>query len=254
MLVVFHNRHHPEVTLPEPGIRQPGERARAIVLRIFLYLVVVALLAFVGWTAYDLGRQQAGYDSGEARQLRRELKGRLAEVEEERDDLLQRVASLERSVQIDRETTQQVRHSLLDLQDERLQLKEEVAFLNSLMSDSEIKAGLRVRRLVLESLDDPGAFRYRFGLSKYPQDGKDLKATLEVTVIGRRGGTESSVVYKEAALGENAGKLAFKQLMQVEGTVRLPSGFEPKRVKIVVKPETDDVVGIEREFPWIVNG
>ena len=254
MLVVFRNRHHPEVNLPEPAIRQPGERALAITLRVLLYLFGVALLAFVAWTAYDLGRQQAGYDSGEARELRRELKARLAEIEEERDELSQRVASLQRSVQIDRETTRQVRRSLLELQDERLQLKEEVAFLNSLLSDSEIKAGLRVRRLVVESLDDPGTYRYRFGLSKYPQDGKDLEASFEVTLIGRRGGTESSVVYKEAALGEGGGKRAFKQLMQVEGTLRLPTGFEPRRVKIMVTPATDDVVGIEREFPWVVGG
>ena len=133
MLVVFHNRHHPKIKLPEAAIRQPGERARAIAVRIVAYIVVVSLVAFVAWTAYDVGRQQAGYDSSQARKLRRELNLRLAEVEDERDELLQRVASLQRALQIDREAARQVRQSLLDLQDERLQLKEEIAFLGSLM-------------------------------------------------------------------------------------------------------------------------
>ena len=90
-------------------------------------------------------------------------------------------------------------------------------------------------------------------MSKFPQDGDELRATLELTVIGKRGGTESSVVYKDAALGEKKGKLAFRQLVQVEGALKLPSGFEPKRIKIVVKPEKGDVVGVEREFSWVVG-
>jgi hypothetical protein len=254
MLVVFHNRHHPKIKLPEAAIRQPGERARAIAVRIVAYIVVVSLVAFVAWTAYDVGRQQAGYDSSQARKLRRELNLRLAEVEDERDELLQRVASLQRALQIDREAARQVRQSLLDLQDERLQLKEEIAFLGSLMSDGNTKVGLRVRRFFVEPLDEPETFRYRFGVSKFPQDGQEVRASLELTLIGRRSGTESSVVYKDAALGENKGKLAFKQLVQVEGTLKLPSGFKPRRLKILVKPENDDVLGIEREFSWVVGG
>jgi hypothetical protein len=253
MLVVFHNRHHPKIRLPRPDVRQPGDRVRAVAFRLVAYFVVAGLLVLAAWTAYDVGRQQAGFDSSQARKLRRELSHRVEVLENERDELLQRVASLQRTVQIDREAARQVRQSLLELQDERLQLKEEIAFLGSLMSDGKTKAGLRIRRFVLETLDDPGSFRYRFGLSKFPQDGEELRATLELTVIGRRGGTESVVVYKDAALGPDKGEVAFKQLVQVEGALKLPSGFEPQRLKIVVKPEKDDVLGVERELSWVVG-
>ena len=65
-------------------------------------------------------------------------------------------------------------------------MKEEIALLNSLLSDGKNKAGLRVRGFELEPLEEPGRFRYRFALSKLPQYDEEVKATLDLTCLRSR--------------------------------------------------------------------
>ena len=182
--------------------------------------------------------------------MRRGLTEQLTLVEDERDRLRQHVASLTRIVQIDREAVRQVRKSLVDLQDQRLELREEVAFLTSLLSDGETKAGLRMRQFRLEPLEHPGEYRYRFTLSKFPQNEDEVNARMNLQVSGVLNDADSILDLEKIVVGDLKSNLKFKQVMQVEGALALPEGFAPERISITVQPTSPDVHGINREFAW----
>jgi len=248
MLIVYHNRRHPRVDVPHPTVRQPHGRSPLVF--VLLLMVVLAAMGAAIWGAYDIGRQSAGFHSNRADQALRELEARIAGLETERDDLRQQVATLERDAQIEREAAKNVQESLIGLQDERLAFKEEIALLNSLLSDGKKKAGLRVRGFELVELEEPGTYRYHFAVSKLPQSDDEVKVNLEMAVYGSEDGKEKRLPLKEIAIGDPPAELAFKQLTQVEGDIGIPEEIEPSKVKIVIKPKDSEVLGAEREFSW----
>ena len=251
MLRIFRHSRHPRVRVPVPRIRQPSR------YRGFRVLAgVVALLGGLGYTAfsaYEFGTREAGFDRAQARALRGALKEKLAEVEAERDELQQQVATLARTVQIDQEAVRQVRASLVELQNERLELREEVAFVSSLLSDGKTKAGLRVRNFVLEPLENPREYRFRFTLSKFPQTDEAVSAKLSLSVTGSMAGEEEMLDLEKIVLGDSPAKLEFKQIMQVEGALALPEAFVPERINLVISPGDEGVLGLEETIAWRVE-
>jgi hypothetical protein len=250
MLRIFRHSRHPRVRVPVPRIRQPSP------YRGLLGLAGVVLLGGLGYTAfsaYEFGTRQAGFDRAEARALRGALEEKLAEVEAERDELQQQVATLTRTVQIDQEAVRQVRASLVELQNERLELREEVAFVSSLLSDGKTKAGLRARNFVLEPLENPREYRFRFTLSKFPQTDETVSAKLSLSVTGRMAGEEQVLELEQIVLGDSPAKLQFKQIMQVENALALPEGFVPERLTVAVSPRDKDVLGLEETIAWRVE-
>jgi hypothetical protein len=251
MLRIFRHSRHPRVRVPVPRIRQPSR------YRGFRVLAgVVALLGGLGYTAfsaYEFGTREAGFDRAQARALRGALKEKLAEVEAERDELQQQVATLARTVQIDQEAVRQVRASLVELQNERLELREEVAFVSSLLSDGKTKAGLRVRNFVLEPLENPREYRFRFTLSKFPQTDEAVSAKLSLSVTGSMAGEEEMLDLEKIVLGDSPAKLEFKQIMQVEGALALPEAFVPERINLAISPGDEGVLGLEETIAWRVE-
>lgn len=248
---VSDSRPHPQVRVPRPTIRQP-HRGRGVwrwLLAILLLAAVAALALWSFW--YGVARSET--TQGALRAQVDELTGKNEALSAERDELLQRVTTLERGAKVDREAAEMVRKSLVELQDERLELKEEVALLTSLVASGKSRSGLRARRLVLEPLEEAGSYRFRFALSKSPQDDEEVRVKVELSVVGVQDGKSKTLDMKALAVGELEEALKFKQLIQVEGTLKLPPDFEPEILEVSARPNQDDVLGVEREFPWKVE-
>ena len=128
-----------------------------------------------------------------------------------------------------------------------------MAFVSSLLSDGKTKAGLRARNFVLEPLENPNEYRFRFTLSKFPQTDETVSANLSLSVTGRMEGKEEVLDLQKIVLGDSPSKLEFKQIMQVEGALVLPGGFVPERVTVAVSPGDKDVLGLEETFAWRVQ-
>ena len=253
MLRIFRHSRHPRVRVPVPRIRQPSPYRGFLVLT--GVVILLGALGYTAFSAYEFGTREAGFDRAQARALRGALKEKLAEVEAERDELQQQVATLARTVQIDQEAVRQVRASLVELQNERLELREEVAFVSSLLSDGKTKAGLRARNFVLEPLENPREYRFRFTLSKFPQTDETVSAKLSLSATGRMAGEEEEEVLdlEQIVLGDSPAKLEFKQIMQVENALALPEGFVPERLTVAVSPRDKDVLGLEETIAWRVE-
>lgn len=234
--------------MPRPTIRQPDE-GRELWRWPLAVLLTAAVAALALWS-YMFGAERVQVVVDEMHGQVSRLAAQNQALTEERDELLQRVATLDRGARVDREAAELVRKSLVELQDERLELKEEVALLTSLISSGKSRSGLRARHLVLEPLEEAGSYRFHFALSKSPQDDKEVQVKLEISLSGTEGGKTKALSMKEIASDEMETDLTFKQLTQVEGTIKLPPAFEPEVLKVSAKPSQADVLGVEREFPW----
>jgi hypothetical protein len=119
----------------------------------------------------------------------------------------------------------------LELTTENSQLKEELSFLQKLVSDSSKQVGLSIARLSAERERDD-AFRYSVLVVRggTPRDEFEGAVTLQATVQppGTPGHPLTVTLPDEQAELAAALKLKFKYYQRLEGTFRVPPGSQLK--------------------------
>ena len=231
-----------------PRIVQPGSGARP-------WVILAGLVALLGWTwlAYDLGREQAGFHSRKAAQQRADARAEIRALREERDALRLRAASNERASQIDRDAARQVQDQAKALQEERADLKREVAFLRELISSGD--GIFQVRDFRVEPLDGETQFRYRFTVAQARADLGRVSGEIGVAVTGVADGKARRLSLKDLTGGKlSVHKMGFRNFQDVEGTFELPEDFVPQAVVLDIRPEGKDLKPLQRVFDWKKTG
>jgi cell division protein FtsB len=229
-----------------PRIVQPGEGGG----RSWLWLLLLIALGAWSWQVFEFGRQRAGFDAGQYNQLESDLQQRIEELEEERDALRASAAKFERAGQIDRAAADGVQSEVKALQDERAELKREVAFLKSLVSDDE-------KALVLSDFSltprDERSYRFEVTLSKRKDDQDPVSGQVEIGISGQIDGEDRFLQMSELTEGKRTNfGIRFKSFQKLKADLKLPAGFEPVSVLVVVKPGGQAFQSFEQAFDWNV--
>lgn len=229
-----------------PRIVQPGGSGRS-----WLWMLFLVVLGAWTWQVFEFGRQRAGLDVGQRDQVEDRLLERIAELEEERDELRQAAARYERSGQIDRAAAEGVQSEVKALQDERAELKREVAFLKTLVSGGSRKLALDDHRLT--QVGD-GSFQFEVTLSKQNEDGGTVAGQAVIRVKGRQGGIEKMLDMESITDGRrtNIG-VKFKNFQKLKTEIKVPSDFEPIAIEVSVRPEGKQFKSFEQVFDWSVT-
>ena len=217
-------------------------RARALVV-----LLTAAWLASL-WGVFELTRRNAvpGYE-----RARSELSKALAEVAELKDReerLRQRHAVSRRSDETSRAANQAVQETLAARDEEIARLRADVAFYERLVGGSAQRQGLAVHSLDLQPTGD-GAWRYTVTLTQNLKKASVSKGQITLRVDGVRDGKLSTLGWEDLLQAPTAPPqdFAFKYFQQLEGSVMLPPGFTPHRVRVLLK---SDGRQSEQVFPW----
>ena len=217
-------------------------RARALAL-----LLAVAWLASL-WGVFELTRRNAvpGYD-----RTRSELSKALAELADVTDQverLRQRNAVSRRSDETSRAANQSVQETLAARDEEIARLRADVAFYERLVGGSAQRQGLAVHSLDLQPTGD-GAWRYTVTLTQNLKKASVSKGQITLRVDGVRDGKLSTLGWEDLRQAPTAPPqdFAFKYFQQLEGSVMLPPGFTPHRVRVQLK---SDGRQSEQVFPW----
>jgi hypothetical protein len=227
-----------------PRIVQPGERARP-----WLWILLLLALGAWSWQVFQFGQKRAGFDSGARDAVEGRLYQRIAELEDERDRLRAEAARHERSGQIDRAAAEDVRSEVQALQQERADLKRQVAFLKTLVSgggDSELGLGQH-------SLVALGEDRYRFEvtLSKRSADAKTVTGQVMLTVSGEVDGKPKTLDMQALTGGKRSNiGIRFKNFQKLKSELKLPKGFVPAAIEVAVKPEGKGFKAFEQTYDW----
>ncbi len=236
------------IRVTTPRIIQPGEgRGRP-----WLWLLLLFALGVWSWQVFQFGQQRAGLDVGQSGQLEERLNQRIAELEAERDALRAAAARFERAGQIDRAAAAGVKSEVRALQEERAELKREVAFLKTLVSGSEGKD------LKLEDfrLTEAGERDYllEVTLAKGTEDPATVSGQVILRVKGKTDGRSKTLGMGTLTNGkrDNIG-IRFKNFQKLKTQLQLPSGFEPSVIEVGVTTDGKAFKSFEQAFDWKVS-
>ena len=229
-----------------PRIVQPGERSW---LWLWMWLLVLVALAAWTWQVFEFGRQQAGFSVGQRDAMKAELMQRIDELAAERDALRSDAARFERAGQIDRAAADGVQAEVQALQNERAELKREVAFLKTLVSGVEHKLALGDY-----SLKKTGERVYQFEVT-LSKSTENAAATVEgEVVVSLRGvaGGEAKTLDMMALTDGRRSRIGikFKNFQKLSVELTLPEDFTPNSLVIAVKPGSRGYKPFEQSFDW----
>lgn len=235
-----------------PKIVQPGSS------RFYLWLLFGLLLALalvVGWRGFDVGREQAGDTLRDLRSENAGQRKQISDLEQQRDRLKERLAGLERSNQVDREAVRQVREQLRVQQEERSRMEQELTFLRGMVSTKDERDSIRIQKFKLRSANAPGKYYFSFTLTRVVDNDGVANGSIFFAVDGMQNGEPRWLPLRELTESKNETlKMKFNNFQDVEGLVRLPEAFKPRRVIVEIKPSNKKLPEVKKHFDWVVSG
>ena len=185
---------------------------------------VLAIISWMVWTGFDAGRLLGGFYKSEAEERRMQLEGQVANLSEENRQLLSRVTRLESEGQMTKGAQDSLTRQALTLQTENTQLKEELSYLQQLVSGNSKEGAITVQRATVER-DGPEQVHVRMlvvqGGSKGVPFSGQLSLGLELLEEGRRQHISLPEDQQETAM---ALKLNFTYYQRIDVTVRVAPG------------------------------
>lgn len=200
--------------------------------------LVVVLLAggiMLSWWFYDAGMRFAGFERGSTIEELQQLRERAAQLEQENVGLRSMGAQVERKMQIEQATQNDLAKTVKTLQDENAQLKEDLAFFRKQMSSDKSAGNLSIYRFKVENSVLPGEYRYQLLLLQGGQRERDFQGKVELLVNLTQEGKKMVMTIPSAKEAEaKAYAVNFKFYQRLEGTFHIAPKALVKNVQIRV--------------------
>jgi hypothetical protein len=210
------------------------------------------VLAAGGWGLYRLGIQQGGEELLHLRQERPRILAEIEKLHQEKRQLADQLAVLERASQIDRQASLDMRQGLGEQQEELAGLRGELAFYQGIMSPGDVEPGIRVQKLYWEPVSADGSFRYDLTLVQVKRNDQLVRGVVHLSLEGELDGhpvTLNLAEVTEPPLESLA--FRFRYFQHFEGEVQIPSRFRPRTVHLRVEPAGRGAPPrVERSYEW----
>jgi hypothetical protein len=162
--------------------------------------------------------------------------------------LKQRIAVLERSEQVAKAALTDLQGTLRDREEEIAGVRADLAFYGRLVGGAK-REGLAVHALSLKPVAGSRAWNFSATLTQNFKRGPETRGKLTLSVSGVINGKLESLEWKDLTQKSDSAGIdyAFKYFEQINGTIMLPEGFEPNRVRASVD---GDGGHSNQEFSW----
>jgi len=176
---------------------------------------------------------------------------RLEQQREQIDELQQRVATLSRSDQISREANRDVQSMLAEKDEEIAGLRGDVAFYERFVGSSGARKGLAVHSAEFAP-EAGGSWRYEVVVTQSINRGGLTQGQMRFSVEGVRQGQLTTVNWDQLHQKTDAPaqEYSFRYFQRLGGSVILPAGFTPQRVKVTLRGGGADV---EQALAWTLE-
>lgn len=203
--------------------------------RLPLVVVLLAGGVMLSWWFYDAGMRFAGFERGTTIEELQQLRERTAQLEQENVSLRSMGAQVERKMQIEQATQNDLAKTVKTLQDENAQLKEDLAFFRKQMSSDKSAGNLSIYRFKVENSILPGEYRYQLLLLQGGQRERDFQGKVELLVNLTQEGKKMVMTIPSAKEAEaKAYAVNFKFYQRLEGTFHIAPKALVKNVQIRV--------------------
>jgi len=220
------------------GISAPHMAVRAAMpwyLRWLGLLVLALVVLLLARATYDFGKKFAGFDQSEADREVQRLGEINAKIRQEIAGIRGELALSERQLHMERATHTDLIKQMKTLTAENAELKEDLAFFQTLMPSGGKDGGVAVNRFLVQNDVLPGEYRYRLLLTQTGQRNKDFQGTLQFVVNLQQ--QDKKVVLTLPAEGDQADKafkVNFRFYQRVEGTFRIDADAVVKSMQVRV--------------------
>jgi hypothetical protein len=206
--------------------------------------IFVAGLLIGGGAMWWFMRPAAGSPAARIAEAERQLKAQQVVIGE----LQQRISTLTRSDQISRDANRDVQAMLADKDEQIAGLRADVAFYERFVGGSGERKGLSVHSAEF-AREAGGSWRYQVVLTQSLNRGAISQGEMRFDVEGVQNGKLATVKWdtlqqKPGAPGQ---KYAFRYFQRLGGSVVLPAGFTPQRVKVALRGQGANV---DQSFAW----
>jgi hypothetical protein len=211
-------------------------------------------LVSAGWLLFELGGQQAQAKLTQLQRERHALERRVGQQEAQLTALREQLAVFQRSSEIDRQASLEVRDDFGRLQDQLSRMRKELDFYRGIVSPGDVGPGLRIQGFRLTAGAVEGTFDYELTLIQLQRNDRFVNGVIEIEVEGVEDGTSRRLPLAKLVEGDaRAVKFRFKYFQHLDGTIRVPDGFAPRRVHIrAVTRGKGQPPDIEETFEWPV--
>lgn len=213
-----------------------------------LALTVLALAGLAFWAGY-----RAADGAAPDRERHRELMTELQRAYGDNARFRERIAALERSEQVARNANDALREQIGELQDEVADATNDLTLYKGLASAAgSAQDGLGIHQLVVRPTRVAGVYAYTVTLIQNLEHAEPVYGRLWLQIEGSRAGEPRRLGLGETgASEEDSREFSFKYFRLLDGTLALPSGFEPARVLVRARAEgSGDGETVEADFDW----
>ena len=233
--------------------------------RIFFWMVVVVVTGIVIVVlAFEFGYKQSDEDLGIAVKDLKSIKERervyrteIRKLRKENRSLRANVARLKSQQVINFHAHDRIKNQLSVMQRTNGKLLEDLRFYKEL-TEPHSRWGIKIQSMKI----DAGSAKdhtYYFKLTLIQHQAKDRLRTssgqVSILIAGRRS-DGSQKVYKLSEVtpdGQPNMNFSIVYLTSLEGQIKLPAGFEPQKVRVVVYPRGRGRTRIEETYDWPIN-
>jgi len=183
------------------------------------------------WWGFDFGQFLSGFNRGAVEQRQEKLEAEAATASQENAKLRARAAELESDLNVTRGAQATLSKQALDLQNENSQMKEELAFLRTLFSESGKPGAFAIQRLAAERERD-GLYHFSMLVVRggKPIDDFNGQLSLSASVVVA-GHTSMLILPDDQPETAPSLKLQFKYYQRIEGSFRVPPGAQVKSLQ-----------------------
>ena len=212
------------------------------VLFLLLGLPLTSYLA----TSYYLGEK--------ARQLTAQVDQQnvlMVELSRQIETLEQRAANAEMASEIDRNSMEQLRQEILQSEEHIQTLGQQISFYQSLMDPSPQQRGVYLESLDIKPANAQGEYQYNIIVAQRSSNHQRVSGHLNIQLIGGpEGELGQTISLAELTEDQDRLPLGFKFFQQLDGSIRLPEGFVPARVRVVVQIDGDSAPRVDETYEW----
>lgn len=191
---------------------------------------------------------------------RQEKKQLLKQLQEAREQLVQRdfqIKKLTRVAQVDVKTHEHGQQILRDMQLQIQKQEEELAFYRKLLTPEETQSGVDIKDFSVRVSVDEDEYYYDFLLMQSSLSKKAAKGKIRISIDGMQDDMmrRIEVSGSETQVAESI-DYSFKYFQRYSGVFKLPENFHPEVVHLSVVPSSKSMKKFKNDYSWqeLING
>lgn len=225
-----------------------------VYIRRFLFLAAVCIAIVVAVLMYELGLSRAGFNRVDAVTNRARLEYENLELKRLNKQLSEKVAILETSTKIDRESYKNVEKELTDLQSRIVEQEEDIEFYKGIFDDQD-GTGLRIQDFHISPGEDDNTFVLRLVLAQAFRSSKAVSGYVELIVVGQRNKEQVRLKLDELTIPSENTEMdySFRYFQDLRAEVVIPPDFTPEQVHVIAHIGGARSKTVEDFFVWSVK-